>query len=179
MARGNCILVEPEPKGRFEEITVVGTPKPGTVMSIIPNVSVYTTGGRTSMEPAGTTAANSTFSGMAADGDRIPICVLLSSADPCGAAAPPFKGPTDAYATGERGVVYYPIAGEELNMILKDETGTGAGEDYVIGSKLIVDDGTGKLVQSVGTPESEPFLCLELKTDLAADYLAWVQYTGH
>lgn len=179
MALGNMILLEAEPKGRFEEITVVGTPKPGTVMSVIPNVSTYTVGGRTSMEPAGTTAANSTYSGMAADGDRIPICVLLCNADPCGGAAPPFKGQTDAYATGERGVVYYPIAGEELNVILLDQSGTAAGEDFVIGSKLIVDDGTGKLVQSVGTPESEPFIAMETKADLAADYLMQVQYTGY
>lgn len=175
-ARGNVILITADPKGYAEEVIVNDTSKPGTVMEL--KGTVAEAGGRRTFEAAGTTAANSTFSGMAADGNRLPIAVLLCSADPWGAACPPYKGPTDAYAAGERGVVYYPAPGEELNMLIKDETGTGADQDFLVGDKLIVDDGTGKLLRSSGSPESEPFIILQALTDLAADVLAPCQYTG-
>jgi hypothetical protein len=175
-ARGNCILITADPKGYAEEIIVSGTPKPGTVMEL--KGSVAEIGGRRTFEAAGTTAANSTYSGMAADGNRIPIAVLLCAADPWGAAINPWIGHDVAYADGDHGVVYYPSMGEELNMLIKDESGTGADQDFSVGDKLIVDDGTGKLLRSASTPESEPFIILEALTDLAADVLAPCQYTG-
>ncbi len=172
MARGNGIIVSSEPAGRFEECFISGTPKPGTCMEL--KIGTALKGGRWTMEAAGTTAANSTFSGMSADGDRIPIAVLLCSADH--AACPPGQLATDAYVDGARGCVYYPIAGEELNVLLLNLSGTA--DDYVPGTKLTVDDGTGKLQLSSATPESEPFICLETQTDVAADVLVWAMYTG-
>lgn len=169
MAKGNEIIVTANPKGHFEECTVSGTPKPGTVMELKTGVS--SVGGRWTYEPAGTTANVSTSQGMAADGNRLPIAVLCPD-------SLQGKLATDAYASGDRGFLYYPIMGEELNMILLDESGTGDTQDFIPGSKLIVDDGTGKLIQSASTPEAEPFICLETVTDLAADYLAWCKYTG-
>lgn len=175
MALGNKIIIASEPGGRIEECFVSGTPKPGTIMEL--KVGTAAVGGRWTYEPAGTTAANSTYSGMAVDGNRLPIAVLLCSTDH--AACPPGLGPTDAYTDGARGAVYFPLMGEELNVLLKDESGTAADQDFVPGTKLIVDDGTGKLIASAGSPESEPFICLETKTDLAADYLCRAQYTGY
>lgn len=172
MAHGNCIIVSSPPMGRFEEITVVGTPKPGTIMNIVPATEPQ--GGRYSMEPAGTTAASGSR-GMSADGDRIPICVLLGGADPV-AGVPPGRTSTDAYVTGERGTVYYPALGEEINVLKMDVAGTG--DDFTIGDKLIVDDGTGKVLLSAGSPESEPFMCLETITDPSADQLIHALYTG-
>lgn len=173
MAKGNGILVTAEPKGVFKEVLISGTPKPGTVMEC----KSMDSEGIETWEAAGTTAANSTYSGMAADGNRLPIAVLLCSADH--SSCPPGQDATTAYADGDRGAVYFPLPGEELNCILKDETGTGADQDFVRGlTKLIVDDGTGKLLASSGSPEAEPFICLETKTDLAADYLSWVRFTG-
>lgn len=170
MARGNEIVLSVEPKGTFIECTVVGTPKPGTVMEL--KTGVAEVGGRFSFEPAGFTAAVGVTQGMAADGNRTPIAVLDIDK---------LQGKTkdDAYVTGTRGFLYYPVAGEYLNMILENITGTAADQDFIIGTKLIVDDGTGKLLISAGTPESEPFICLEAVTDLAADYLCFVQYTGY
>ncbi len=176
MAKGQCILVSSNPRGRFEECYIAGTPKPGTCMEI--KTSVALKGGRWTFEPAGTTAAVGTSSGMAADGNRIPIAVLLGGADQV-VGVPPGGLSTDAYVDGQRGMVYYPAAGEELNVLLMNDTGTSATEDFPIGTKLIVDDGTGKLVQSASTPESEPFLVLEAVLDLAADQLVWALYTGY
>lgn len=171
-ANNNGIIVTPKPGGIYYEGVVSGTPKPGTVMEI----SAIASDGTITWIAAGTNAANSTYYGMAADGDRIPIFILLCAQDH--AACPLNQDNATAYVSGDRCAVYNPRAGEQFNMLLQDLSGTGAGEDYVVGSKLIVNNGTGKLVQSVGTPESEPFLCLEVKTDLAADYLANVMFTG-
>jgi hypothetical protein len=171
MARGNNIIVSGEPKGRFEEIIVAGTPKPGTIMA---TKTVALSGTVFTMEPAGTTAASGSR-GMAADGDNIPIAVLLGSADH--AAGPPGKTSTDAYVDGERGAVYYPVNGETLNVLKLDVSGTA--DDLAIGDKLIVDDGTGKVLLSAGSPESEPFECLETVTDPTADVLIWVKFTGN
>lgn len=176
MAYGNnAVIVTAEPQGIFKEGLISGTPKPGVVVEIKSISS-----GVITWEAAGTTAANSTFSGMAADGNRIPIAILLSSFDHETALNGGGKNDaTTAYADGESCAVYYPQMGEEFNMWVQDISGTGSDQDFVIGlSKLMVDDGTGKLCMSSGTPESEPFIILETKADLAADYLSRVLYTG-
>lgn len=172
MARGNEIIVTAEPKGVFLEVIVVGTPKPGTCMVPVPDTAIDANG-KISMEPAGTTAASGAR-GMQADGDKIPIAVLLAD-DKQGKTA------TDAYVTGTRGMVYFPLMGEELNVLKLDVGGTG--DDFVVGDPLMVDDGTGKVLLSTSTtsqtaPESEPFIALESVTDPVADQLVHVMFTG-
>lgn len=170
MAKGNRIIVTPHPRGVFEEIKVSGTPKPGTVMEL---VTLDQSGNRHTYEPAGTTAASGS-KGMSADGDRIGIAVLLSFIDHAG--CPPGLTATDAYTTGDRGVIYWPVPGEELNMLFMNQSGTA--DDVVANDKLIVDDGTGKLLVSTGSVESEPFIALEAITDPTADQLFWCKFTG-
>lgn len=167
MARGTKVVVTGNPKGHREECTVVGTPKPGVVMNIVRSTSPV--GGRFSYEPYGATAASG-VQGVAADGNRAPICVLCED---------DLQGGTynTAYVTGTRGFLYYPVAGEELNMWIENQSGTA--DDFVIGDKLIVDDGTGKLLISASTPEAEPFICLEAITDPTADTFAHVKFTGY
>lgn len=164
MAKGNGILVTPEPKGVFEDIIIVGTPKPGVVME---RTNAALVGGRASYNPAGTTAASGSR-GMSADGDRIGICVLLED---------DLRGITSdtAFATGDRGKVYWPTNGEELNMLFQDD-GSGTSDDLVVNDKMIVDDGTGKVLKSTGSPEAEPFICLEAVTDPVADQLVWCKF---
>lgn len=167
MARGNEIIVTANPKGHREECIISGTPKPGTIMEL--KKATALSSGVWTYEPAGTTAANGASEGMAADGNRIPIAVLLID-------HLQGKTATDAYADADRGFLYFPVAGEEINVLLENQAGTA--DDFIIGSKLIVDDGTGKLLISAGSPESEPFICLEDVTDMAADTLVWAKYTG-
>lgn len=169
MAKGNRIIITAHPRGVYEEIIVVGTPKPGVVMNKVGATTAI--GGRYSYEPAGTTAASGS-KGMSADGDRIPINVLLSSADHV--ACPPGRDATTAYVTGDRGAIYWPANGEELNMLYQNASGTA--DDLTVGDKLIVDDGTGKLLVSTGSPEDEPFESCEAVVDPTADQLVWVRY---
>lgn len=168
MAKGNEIIVTANPKGTFSECIVVGTPKPGVVMEF-KRGQTAAVGGRWQWEPYGTTAASG-VQGVSADGNRAPIAVLLPDH---------LQGKTadDAYTTLTRGFLYFPVAGEELNMWIENQSGTA--DDFAIGDKLIVDDGTGKLLISASTPESEPFICLETITDPTTDTLTWVLYTGY
>lgn len=158
--KGNEIVVASNPRGMFVEGYVDGTPKPGTCMQI--KAGVEPIGGRYTYE----------VYNKAADGARGQILVLC---------ADQLQGKTadDAYVDGDRCFLYSPVMGEELNCLIGDVAGTGATSDFSIGDKLIVDDGTGKLVDASGSEESAPFELLETITDLAADYLAHVVYTGY
>ena len=162
MAKGNEIIVSAEPAGRFIEGIVYGTPKPGTCMQI--KAAVAPVNGRfqwAAYDPA-------------ADGDQRIVAVLLPDA---------LQGKTadDAYVSLTRCFIYCPIAGEELNMLVTD-VDTGTADTFAIGDLLMIDDGTGKLVDTTGTPEMESFICLETNPDQTStqtDMLVWCMYTGH
>lgn len=159
MAKGNGILVNLEPRGVFHEGYVSGTPKPGTVMQIQAGTAMDGTG-RFTWE-----AFNA-----AADGDQRLIAVLLED-------KLQGKLSTDAYADGDRCRLYCPLPGEELNMLIADISGTA--DDHTVGEIMMVDDGTGKLIVTTGTPESEPFQLLEALTDPTTDQLGWCIFTGY
>ncbi len=165
MASGNKIIVTPNPNGVFFEGRITGTPKPGTVMEI--DWSEAISNGRFTWEPYGTTGADG-IRGVAADGDRRIIAVLLEDEQQG-------KIATDAYVTGDVGFMYVPLAGEELNMLIEDVGGTG--DDLRVGDIMMVDDGTGKLLET-SSAESEPFVVLEALTDPVADTLIHCLYTG-
>jgi len=159
MAKGNGIVVSyPERGVRFEG-TITGALLPGTIVQIDVSEGIDTNGNFT------WEAYNA-----AADGNQRLIAVLLPS-ELKGAIA------TAAYVNGDHCFVYVPAAGEQLNCIVGDVAGTG--DDHAFGDLLIVDDGTGELVATTGTPESEPFILLEAITDPTADTLAHVLFTGY
>lgn len=157
-ASDNKILLSADPKGRFVEGIISGTPKPGTCMQI----------------KAATEPVNGRFTwevyNRASDGDRYLVAVLLEDS---------LQGKTvsDAYVTGTYGRLYCPVPGDELNMLLQDVAGTG--DDHAIGDLLIIDDGTGKLIATTGGPEAEPFIVAETKTDPTADHLTHCIFTGY
>jgi hypothetical protein len=151
----NTILCTNDPRGRFFDGYIDGTPKPGTVMQI--KAATAKVGGRWTWEVYNRDA----------DGDNPqgPIVVLLED-------HLQGKGVGDAYVSGTLGRLYVPLPGDELLMLLGDVSGTG--DDHTIGEILMVDDGTGKLVVTTGSPENEHFVCLEAVTDPTADTLALV-----
>lgn len=163
MARGNTIIVTADPQGVFMEgyIATGATPKPGTIMQIDPTVALR--GGRHTYK----------LYDRGADGDHPlgAIQILLEDR---------FRGDrsiSSAYAAGDRCFLYCPKAGEEYNCLVANLTGTA--DDHVAGEILMVDDGTGLLIATTGTPETESFVLLEAITDPTADTLAWVQYSGY
>lgn len=175
---GNKILLESHPQGRFEEVIVVGTPKPGQWMGRKPATAPVggnpSTVGTFSMEPAGATAAAGSR-GMDADGDRLAVAILLGPGET--ASTPPTSAPADyTFTTGERGMVYWPQNGDRLNTLFQNAAGTA--DDVAIGDKLIIDDGTGKVLVSTGTPLSEPLEAIEALTDPTADTLIAAVWCG-
>lgn len=155
MANGNGIIVSAVPRGVFKEGTMYGTPKPGTIMEI----------------KAGTSPVNGEFTWQpfsASNGVKQLIAVLLPD-DLQGGLA------TAAYVTGTRCFLYCPVAGEELNILVRNIAGTA--DDITIGEYFMVGSADGKLlVNSSGA--SVPFQALEAVTDPVADTLTWCMYTG-
>lgn len=161
MSRGNSIFITPEPKGRFIEgyVNTGEAPKPGQIVQTDPTQSRI--GGRFVLP----------LYNVAADGSRPsgPFIVLTEDA---------LQGRlmTTAYAAGERCFGYVPAAGEELNLLWANVSGTAT---IAAGTVGIVQDGTGKIIATASTPETEVCLLLENIVDNTADQLAWCEWTGH
>jgi hypothetical protein len=139
---------------------VSGTPKPGTILSIVAATEpkngrhtwgVYTPG---------------------ADGDRPigPLAILLEDA---------LQGKTvdDAYVTGTYCRMYCCIPGDEVLLLMKNESGTA--DSHAIGEKVMIDDGTGKGIVTSGSVETEPFVVMETVAALTADTLVHCMFTGY
>lgn len=162
MSRGNEIIVSANPRGVFMEgfVGVGVTVLPGQVMQLDATVAVQ--GGRHTFK----------LYSPGTNGKRPvgPIYIVRAN-DLLG------KDNTVAYAAGDRVYLYTPIAGEEFNMVVADVAGTA--DSHAAGENLMLQTGTGKLLATTGTPESNPFLLLEAITQPAGDTLAWCMYSGY
>lgn len=160
--KGSAVVISEEPRGRFVEGVVEGTPLPGTIMQRKAATAVDNNGRHTWV-----------VYNRDADGDRPAgaIAVLLERGE----------GYTyeTAYTTGHQCFLYIPLPGDELN-VLWSAAGTGTGDSVAVGDLAIVDDGTGLLVATTGSPQNEPFVAMEAVTDVvAAGTMTWVEYTGN
>lgn len=86
---------------------------------------------------------------------------------------------SDAYDTtsGTRLFGFIPWAGCQLNLLFKNVSGTA--DDVAAGDLFIVDDGTGKVIVTTGSPECEVAMALEAVTDPTADTLVHSIWSGH
>lgn len=82
----------------------------------------------------------------------------------------------DSYAAGDQASVYKPQNGDELNLLYKNVTGTA--DDVAVNDLLIVDDGTGKMIVTTGSPETEVAMALEALVDPTADTLIHCSWSG-
>lgn len=156
-ARNNTIVLATNPQGKFLSGVVSGTPKPGTVMEI---QTPFYRGNQhlwRAYQPG-------------TDGLRRLIAVLVEDEEQG-------IGITTAFVDGTQCKLYCPIAGEELNMLFMNVSGTA--DDVVAGDTMIVDSGTGKLIVTTGSPQSEPFRALAAITDPTEDVLLPCTYTGY
>ena len=163
--KGTRIKVSSPWRGVVESAYISGTPKPGTVMMMTSDAAV---GGVFTWEPYGITAASG-GNGVSADGDRKLIAVLLEKDQED-------KTYDDAYADGDLGRVYFPLPGEQLNMLVQNQSGTG--DSFAIGDELMVDDGTGKLLACDNDAESQPFTVMETVAALTTDTWVWCRFNG-
>lgn len=162
--RGKEIIVTTEPGGRFDEgfVNTGETFYPGMIVQRDPSQALQ--GGRHTYK----------IYDRAADGDQ-PQGAFWVVTNLLGALVG--KTNTDSIVAGERFMAYSPLAGEELNLLVANIAGTA--DDHALGEILMVDDGTGKLVATTGTPETEVAQLLEDITDPTADTLAWCEWSGH
>jgi hypothetical protein len=156
--RGTQIIVSADPKGKYVEGIISGTPKPGTMMEVLAGTAPQ--GGRFTYQvfQPGT------------NGQRRTIYILLDD---------PLQGfvPGVAYVSGSRGFMYVPEEGDEMNILLKDIAGTG--DVHSMGETVIAETGSGKFIATTGSPQSEPFRLMETIPAPMADTLAWAVCTGH
>lgn len=152
MAR-STIVVSGDPKGHFIEVQLADgqTPKPGTCVSLNSDGEYEAWNG-------------------AADGEQDEVIVLTEDWT-LG------KTVNDAYADGARAQAYIPMPGDEIQVLFGNASGTA--DDVTVGMKMIIDDGTGKVIPTTGSPEMEPFKALEAITDPTADQLLLCRFTGH
>ena len=154
---GSTIILSSEPRGVFLGGIVSGTPKPGTCMTI------------TTAEPVNERHTWEAFN-RDADGNRANWGVLLDD----------FIQGLDndtAYVDGTHCQIYFPAKGESLLMLVANIAGTG--DAFAIGDYMIIDDGTGKLIATTGSPEEEPFQVMETVAALTADTLVHCMYSGN
>lgn len=159
MARGNEIVLSVDPKGHFTEGIVSGTPKPGTFMTIKQGVEPDG-GGRLTYE---------VFDGGGTDGVRRGIYILREDN---------LQGKTKdtAYADGDRCFLYKPLPGDELNVLVKNISGTS--DSFAIGDQLIIDDATGKAIATTGSVENEPLEVMETVAAITEDTHVHCLFTG-
>lgn len=161
--RGNRIVVNADAKGAYEWGYLATAEKPGTVLQIDPTVALKHGKHTWKVYQPG------------ADGEQPlgPFVVLIENL---------LQGQeaTVAYTAGDFVKMYIPLPGDELNLLLKDLAGTstGAASDHAAGEKLMVDHGTGKMIATTGSPETESAVLLETVNDVLADVLAWCRWSG-
>lgn len=153
--KGSRIVVSSAPKGMFREVVISGTPKPGTLMQMKLGTALDG-GGRETWE-----AANPGSDGFPQD-----VAILTEE----GVHGSTGKTYDDAFASGDRGMLYFPIPGDELNVRRSSITGTGSpSEDITIGEKLLIVSGTGFISPvAIGLANAVayyPFRAMETITD--------------
>jgi hypothetical protein len=155
--RGNKILVCPEPHGSFEWGYLAGAYLPGVVLERDPTVALK----------AGKHTYKVYSPGADGKNPKGGYWVLLENeylAQPA----------TVAYASGDFAKMYSPRMGEELNLLVANLAGTA--DDHALGEQTMLQNASGKLVVTAGTPQNEVAQVLEAITDPVADTLAWVQW---
>ncbi len=152
--QGTEIELTNEPRGRFLEGIVSGTPVPGVAMQFVLGVAAVN-GGMTYQVYS-----------PSADGDPRLMAILLEDH---------LQGKTylDAYVTGTRCFMYCPLPGDEMNIQVPSQQGTGSANAYTVGERLIAQHNTGAfIVESTSSVHAE-FTSME-HYDAPVDAIGWV-----
>ena len=154
--KGAQILINGnQPNGRFEEGTIVGTPAPGTMMELVP--ATEPTNGRFSYRAVQT----------GSNGDNRPSVILLEDV---GQGVVPNINGSNTYTNGSRGFLYWPVSGDECNVLVESESGTG--HHFAIADKLMIDSTNGKLILQDTAAHKAPWMVEEtIPAPLSADTL--------
>ncbi len=158
--KGTSIIACSDPKGKFLEGIISGTPKPGVRMQIV--------------------AATEPINGRLTWAVYVPV--PGTDGGPGGAIAilteDTLQGKTtdDAYVTATRCFMYCPAAGEEMNIRVGEVAGTA--NSYAIGDLLMSDAEDGIFVPNLGG-QDVPFQVMETAALIAGSSLVLAMCTGH
>ncbi len=158
MAKGSKIIITADPKGHFEQVVISGSALyPGMLVETV--AATERKNGHRTVQAVSRTA-----------GTKGSICVLVGD-NPQGFIS------TTVFVTGTQALAYWPLNGDELNMLIKDVTGTG--DATAIGDKYGV-NATGSLTKDTGSYASTPFEVQETIAagGITADTLVWMQFDG-
>lgn len=152
--KNNTIVLSNEPRGRFLEGIVAGTPSPGHLGQI--KAAVEPVSGRHTWELA------------APGADGADLLVAVWREDEMQG-----KMYSSAYVAGTRGFLYVPISGEELNVRVGEVAGTG--NTYAIGDKLMANTSGGYLIPHTGGAANRAlFVVMETITQQSGQSLVHV-----
>lgn len=167
--RGTRIIVSSDPAGRMTEgIVAAGeTHYPGQCVQVDPTVALVS--GRHTYKIYDRTN----------DGDRPAGAFWVCTDELMRMEGKAITNATtfDSYGAGTHASYYAPAAGDEVNLLFKNVAGTA--DDVALGNVMIVDDATGKVIVTTGSPQTEVAVALEAITDPTADTLLWCQWSGH
>jgi hypothetical protein len=167
MSKGLSIVLTAHPKGVFLEGVIDSTPYPGYCMQIKPAVAPIS--GRHTWQARNTTAGSKGQMTILREDDLQGFLGMGAYSS----FGPRLKG--TAYVSGTRGFLYDPIAGDEMNIYIKDQAGTS--DSVAIGDLFgASNDGTFHANSSY---TSAPMQSMEVVTWPTADYLLWVTYLGN
>jgi hypothetical protein len=166
VAKGNDIVVNGMfGKGRYTSFFngTGGDLYPGSIVQIDPTVALR--GGQHTV----------VFYNRDADGDQPKGDLILVTHEMQKTIG---KLATDAIPSGEMFQGYSPLPGDDVNLLLADANTGTTTEDIAADTMLMVDDGTGKLVATTGSPEQEVAVTLEATNNMAAAALTWCRWAN-
>lgn len=155
------IIVQSNPRGiKGEGVADAGfAPKPGQLVELKPNTAADANGRYTYRAP-----------NVANDGD--PITLVVVTEDHLQG-----KGKTDAYDAGAPFFWYIPAPGELMQILLQNQSGTA--DSFGVGSKVMLDDGTGLFIAVDSDARQVPFEIMEAVAGMTTDTLALARCIGH
>ncbi len=159
MAKGSEIILSSDPGGVFDAGPITDTSKPGTVVEMVP-ASAFENG-----RPKWRASSASV-------GTKRGIAILVND-------WLQGKLSTDAYVANTMAPnIYWPLMGEELNMLVANVAGTGSAERVLQGDLLGV-SAAGKLILD-STYATRPFQAMDQQRGfITADFLLWVKFLGN
>lgn len=158
MAKGSKILITGEPRGFRDEGYITDTSKPGMCVEIVPAAALINghPQWRARSQTAGAVGPIAVLLGDVLQG-KLEVGAVGASVTSGGSTITGLPGAGDAYVANTPCFIYWPLPGEELNMLVGDVAGTA--DTFAIGDLYGVNN-NGKLIKDSSYNDA-PFSCID------------------
>lgn len=155
--RGSQIIVSGSPKGTFLEGTIQGTNLyPGIAVSVVLGVAADGSGNMTWQPLTSTSFLDPRLKAILLNDDNQGFIYSV------------------AYITGTRCKIYCPLPGEDMNLCVAAQVGTGSANAYTVGERLAPSNSTGQFTNSSVSSSSNAWATVMEHIDITADVVGWV-----